>query len=132
MAPVIPEDGSELDDDTTPSVSFADARRIMTRTDFLEPLDSFQIIAIDLNHRVRIDSTLLLRAAQRAIAEEGFDDMLDQTRERVDEIEGSSGGCLPLTARSTSTERVDCQGAFPGDIGEVWRQDDIRRNWSWW
>lgn len=90
MAPTIPEDGSPLEEDDTPSVSFADARRIMTRTDFLEPLDAYQIIAIDLNHRVRIDSTLLLRASQRVIAEEGFDEMLDQTRDRVDEIEGAS------------------------------------------
>jgi len=32
---------------------------------------------------------MLLRAAQRTVAEEGFDDMLDQTRDRVDEIEGA-------------------------------------------
>ena len=43
-----------------------------------------------LHHKVRIDSMMLLRAAQRTVAEEGFDDMLDQTRDRVDEIEGAS------------------------------------------
>lgn len=31
---------------------------------------------------------MILRAAQQVVAEEGFDDMLDQTRDRVDEIEG--------------------------------------------
>lgn len=31
---------------------------------------------------------LLLRAAQQVVAEEEFDDMLDQTRDRVDQIEG--------------------------------------------
>ena len=41
-----------------------------------------------LDHRVRIDSMLLLRAAQRTVALEDFDDMLDTTRDRVDEIEG--------------------------------------------
>lgn len=31
---------------------------------------------------------MLLRAAREVVEEEGFDDMLDQTRDRVDEIEG--------------------------------------------
>lgn len=31
---------------------------------------------------------MLLRAARQVVEEEGFDDMLDQTRDRVDEIEG--------------------------------------------
>lgn len=31
---------------------------------------------------------LILRAAQQVVAEEDFDSMLDQTRDRVDEIEG--------------------------------------------
>ncbi|ORX37880.1 hypothetical protein BD324DRAFT_623651 [Kockovaella imperatae] len=69
-------------------VSYGEARRIMTRTDFIEPLDAYQVIAIDRRHRIRLDSTLMLRAVERAIAEEGFDDLLDQTRARVDEIEG--------------------------------------------
>lgn len=38
---------------------------------------------------MRPDSTLLLRAAQQVVAEEGFDDALDQTRDRVDQIEGT-------------------------------------------
>ena len=31
---------------------------------------------------------MVLRAAQRVVSVEGFDDMLDQTRDRIDEIEG--------------------------------------------
>ncbi|WVQ86539.1 hypothetical protein IAS59_000252 [Cryptococcus gattii] len=71
-----------------PKVTYEEARRIMTRADFLEALDHYHIISIDLNHNVRPDSTLLLRAAQQVVAEEGFDDALDQTRDRVDQIEG--------------------------------------------
>ncbi|WVQ99544.1 hypothetical protein IAU59_006680 [Kwoniella sp. CBS 9459] len=41
-----------------------------------------------LNHHVRPDSLLLLRAAQQVVAEDGFDDDLDETRDRVDQIEG--------------------------------------------
>lgn len=46
------------------------------------------LIGTQLHHHVRVDSVLLLRAAQQVISEEGFDEALDQTRERVDEIEG--------------------------------------------
>ena len=45
---------------------------------------------LQLHHRVRLDSTLILRAAQRVVSEPGFDEMLDQTRDRVDAIEGAS------------------------------------------
>lgn len=38
---------------------------------------------------MRPDSTLLLRAAQQVVAGDGFDDALDQTRDRVDQIEGT-------------------------------------------
>ncbi|KAL1411457.1 hypothetical protein Q8F55_002413 [Vanrija albida] len=71
-----------------PKVTFDDARRLMTRTDFFEGLDHDNIISIDVRHDVRPDNMLILRAAQQVVAEEGFDSMLDQTRDRVDEIEG--------------------------------------------
>jgi hypothetical protein len=41
-----------------------------------------------VNHDVRPDSILLLNAAKEVVEEEGFDDMLDEVRARVDEIEG--------------------------------------------
>ncbi|WVQ82082.1 hypothetical protein IAT38_004210 [Cryptococcus sp. DSM 104549] len=71
-----------------PSVTYEEARRIMTRADFLDPLDHYHIISIDLHHHVRPDSMLLLRAAQQVVAVDGFDDALDETRDRVDQIEG--------------------------------------------
>lgn len=77
----------------------------MTRTDFIEPLDVLhvslhhkfpshkahiflQIVSIDTRHHVRPDSVLILRAAQRMVQEEGFDEALDVTRDRIDQIEG--------------------------------------------
>ena len=60
-APRLPEVGEDdhmpaiEDDYEMPSVSYAEARRIMTRTDFLDPLDAYQIIAID------VGSTSVLR-----------------------------------------------------------------------
>ncbi|PSR73768.1 hypothetical protein PHLCEN_2v10412 [Hermanssonia centrifuga] len=41
----------------------------------------------EINHNVTPDSLLLLRAAREVVEEEGFDEMLDDVRDRVDEIE---------------------------------------------
>ncbi|CAK9781101.1 hypothetical protein CC85DRAFT_282535 [Cutaneotrichosporon oleaginosum] len=71
-----------------PRVTYDDARRLMTRTDFFDGLDHDNIISIDLYHDVRPESVMILRAAQQVTEDPDFDDMLDQTRDRVDEIEG--------------------------------------------
>ncbi|OCF61028.1 hypothetical protein L486_00672 [Kwoniella mangroviensis CBS 10435] len=71
-----------------PYVTYEAARRIMTRTDFLNELDHYHVVSIDLNHHVRPDSLLLLRAAQQVVSEDNFDEDLDTTRDRVDQIEG--------------------------------------------
>ncbi|KAH9988026.1 hypothetical protein BJV77DRAFT_1061486 [Russula vinacea] len=62
-------------------------RQIMTRADFLEELDRANIISIDINHDVRPDSMLILQAAREVVEEQGFDDLLDSVRARIDEIE---------------------------------------------
>ena len=41
---------------------------------------------------MRPDSMIILRAAQEVVSQPGFDEMLDQTRDRVDEIEGMCFG----------------------------------------
>ncbi|TFK73999.1 hypothetical protein BDN72DRAFT_760579 [Pluteus cervinus] len=71
-----------------PSIPYWRCRQIMTRADFLEDLDRANIISIDINHNVRPDSMLILRSAQEVVSQEGFDDMLDGVRNRIDEIEG--------------------------------------------
>lgn len=40
-----------------------------------------------VNHDVRLDSALMLCAAREVVEEEGFEEMLDSVRARVDEIE---------------------------------------------
>lgn len=42
---------------------------------------------LQIEHNVTPDSLLLLRAAREVVEEEGFDQMLDDVRDRVDEIE---------------------------------------------
>lgn len=76
----------------------------MTRPDFLEggdwpdisltspdvapaALDHVNIVSIDVHHNVRPDSMLILRAATEVVQAEGFDDLLQGVRARVDEIE---------------------------------------------
>ncbi|KAF5355142.1 hypothetical protein D9756_005455 [Leucocoprinus leucothites] len=80
-------DPENLPDLPLPTVSYGQARQIMTRADFIEELDHLNIIAIDIDHDVRPDSMLILHAAQAVCAEEGFDELLEGVRERIDEIE---------------------------------------------
>ncbi|KAF8178615.1 hypothetical protein K438DRAFT_1844104 [Mycena galopus ATCC 62051] len=81
----------ELDKSDTelplPKIPYWRCRQIMTRPDFLEDLDRANIIAIDVQHDVRPDSMLILHAAREVVEEEGFQEILDGVRGRIDEIE---------------------------------------------
>ena len=44
-------------------------------------------LSVQTNHDVTPDSVLLLHAAAEVVEEDGFDDLLDSVRDRVDEIE---------------------------------------------
>ncbi|PVF95252.1 hypothetical protein CPB86DRAFT_711561 [Serendipita vermifera] len=70
-----------------PVIPYHECRQIMTRADFLEELDRLNIITIDIHLGVRPDSTLILQAAREVVEEEGFDDLLQDVRDRIDEIE---------------------------------------------
>ncbi|KZV73988.1 hypothetical protein PENSPDRAFT_648388 [Peniophora sp. CONT] len=70
-----------------PAIPYYQCRQIMTRADFLEELDRINVISIDINHDVRPDSMLILRAAQEVTGEDGFQEALDSVRDRIDEIE---------------------------------------------
>ncbi|PPQ98405.1 hypothetical protein CVT24_004084 [Panaeolus cyanescens] len=78
------EDDSEL---PLPAIPWWRCRQIMTRADFMEELDRLNIIAIDIKLNVRPDSNLILHAAQQVTNEEGFQELLDGVRDRIDEIE---------------------------------------------
>ncbi|KAI6029429.1 hypothetical protein BKA83DRAFT_680392 [Pisolithus microcarpus] len=78
----LPWDPTEL-----PSIPYGRCRQIMTRTDFIEELDRSNIISIGVKLDVRPDSMLILRVARQVVEEEGFDDLLQNVRDRIDEIE---------------------------------------------
>ncbi|KAF8891783.1 hypothetical protein BD779DRAFT_1670742 [Infundibulicybe gibba] len=83
----VKREGGNEDELPLPVIPYWKCRQIMTRADFLEELDRANIIAIDVHHNVRPDSMLILHAAQQVVAEEGFDELLDNVRDRIDEIE---------------------------------------------
>ncbi|KNZ74896.1 hypothetical protein J132_05895 [Termitomyces sp. J132] len=70
-----------------PAIPYWRCRQIMTRADFMEELDRINVIAIDIDHNVRPDSMLILHAAQEVVSKEGFQELLDNVRDRIDEIE---------------------------------------------
>ncbi|QRV73663.1 hypothetical protein RhiJN_01677 [Ceratobasidium sp. AG-Ba] len=69
------------------SIPYHECRRIMTRADFLDGLDSLNIISTDTNHEVWLDSMVTLQAAREVVLEEGFEKMLQNVLNRVDQIE---------------------------------------------
>ncbi|TIA70091.1 hypothetical protein E3P77_00300 [Wallemia ichthyophaga] len=76
-----------MDPAASPHVSFYKARQLMTRTDFLEPLDRLNILSMDVNHNVRMDSHVLLTAAREFVSLPNFDKDLEATMNRVSDIE---------------------------------------------
>ncbi|KAJ7772141.1 hypothetical protein DFH07DRAFT_803875 [Mycena maculata] len=102
-----------------PTIPYWKCRQIMTRPDFLEDLDRANIIAIDVHHDVRPDSMLILRASREVVEEDGFDELLDNVRDRIDEIESlhrtreltfkdvDAGDMIRLTVDKSGTRIVD-------------------------
>ncbi|CUA71696.1 hypothetical protein RSOLAG22IIIB_04742 [Rhizoctonia solani] len=70
-----------------PKISYYECRQIMTRPDFINQLDHLNIISIDINQDIQLDSMLTLEAAREVVNTEGFDELLEGVRDRVDEIE---------------------------------------------
>ncbi|BGP52609.1 hypothetical protein JCM8202v2_000165 [Rhodotorula sphaerocarpa] len=76
-----------LPDELDPKVTYREAREIQTRPDYLVDLDALHVVSIDRNHHVRPDSRLMLNVFRSIAAEEGFQEKLDNVRDRVDAIE---------------------------------------------
>lgn len=76
--------GSEL---PLAAISWGEARQVMTRADFLVPLDRLNLIQIDCHHHIRADSMPLLRALERVALEPGYEDKLERVMDRISAIE---------------------------------------------
>lgn len=104
-----PEQGHIL-----PEVPLHEARQIMTRADFIQvrlpgaamriPTDIWQsydainVFAIDSNAQVRADSVPMMNAFREICAQEGFDEFLEATLNRISDIE-SLGRTRELTIK---------------------------------
>lgn len=70
-----------------PHLTWAEARQVMTRPDFIQELDHLNIIHIDRHHHIRADSMPLLRAMRRVAESEGYGGKLESVMDRVSAIE---------------------------------------------
>lgn len=69
------------------SIPWGEARQVMTRADFILPLDHLNLIQIDRHHRIRADSMPLLRAFARVAEVPGYEDKLERVMDRISAIE---------------------------------------------
>ncbi|KAF9891601.1 hypothetical protein FE257_003612 [Aspergillus nanangensis] len=81
-----------------PGIPLHKAQELMTRTDFMHKLDQMNIIAIDTNSMVKADSMPMQNAFREVYNEEGFHELLEETLQRLDEIE-SLGRTSELTMK---------------------------------
>lgn len=70
-----------------PQIPLYKARQIMTRADFIKQYDHENIFTIDSRAMVRADSVPMMNAFKEICAEEGFDDYLEATLDRISAIE---------------------------------------------
>ncbi|CAI6099802.1 unnamed protein product [Clonostachys chloroleuca] len=70
-----------------PELPLHEARQIMTRFDFIQAHDHINIFSIDSNSKVRADSVAMQNVFREVVNQEGFQELLDETQERLDELE---------------------------------------------
>lgn len=63
------------------------SRQIMTRPDYIQQYDNLNIFTVDSESRVRADSVPMMRAFHEIASQPQFDDLLDETVQRVADIE---------------------------------------------
>jgi hypothetical protein len=81
-----------------PEIPLHKARQIMTRADFIQSYDHENIFTIDSRALVRADSVPMQRAFREICSIENFDEYLDDTLERIGDIE-SLGRTRELTIK---------------------------------
>jgi hypothetical protein len=81
-----------------PAIPLHEARQIMTRADFIQSYDHDNLFSIDADALVRADSVPMMNAFREICAQEGFDDFLEATLNRISDIE-SLGRTRELTIK---------------------------------
>ncbi|KAF2677545.1 hypothetical protein K458DRAFT_481293 [Lentithecium fluviatile CBS 122367] len=73
-----------------PEIPLHESRQIITRADFVHRFDHINVIHIDANGMVRADSVPMQNAFREICGEEGFEEHLKKTLDRLDELESLS------------------------------------------
>lgn len=81
-----------------PQIPLHKAREIMTRADFIKSYDHINIFTIDAQANVRADSVPMMNAFREICSEEGFEEHLQATLDRISAIE-SLGRTRELVAK---------------------------------
>ncbi|GAB7358156.1 hypothetical protein MBLNU230_g0312t2 [Neophaeotheca triangularis] len=89
---------SEENGHILPQMPLHEARQVMTRADFIQSYDSINVFTIDSNAMVRADSVPMMNAFREVCAQEGFDEFLEATLQRIGDIE-SLGRTRELTIK---------------------------------
>lgn len=74
-------------DHQLPTLPLWRARQIMTRPDYIQRYDNLNIFTIDSESRVRADSVPMMRAFHEIASQPHFNELLEDTLDRVAEIE---------------------------------------------
>ncbi|CAK7902929.1 hypothetical protein CAAN3_06S04280 [[Candida] anglica] len=93
-----PSKKDELKDHHLPELPLWRSRQIMTRGDYIQQYDNLNIFTIDSESRVRADSVPMMRAFHEIASQPQFDDLLEETMQRVADIE-SLGRTRELVAK---------------------------------
>ncbi|KAL8682329.1 MAG: hypothetical protein Q9186_001605 [Xanthomendoza sp. 1 TL-2023] len=104
--------GSEYDPETgriLPQMPLHKAREIMTRADFIKDYDHINIFTIDAQAMVRADSVPMLNAFRQICSEEGFEEHLQATLDRISAIE-SLGRTREIVAKDLIENIYQIQG----------------------
>ena len=74
-------------DHNLPELPLWRARQVMTRPDYIQQYDNLNIFRVDSDSRVGADSVPMMRAFHEIASQPRFDDLLNDTVERVGDIE---------------------------------------------
>ncbi|KAL9628465.1 MAG: hypothetical protein Q9204_005868 [Flavoplaca sp. TL-2023a] len=104
--------GSLYDPETgriLPQIPLHKAREIMTRADFIKDYDHINIFTIDAQAMVRADSVPMLNAFRQICNDEGFEEHLQATLDRISAIE-SLGRTREIVAKDLIENIYQIQG----------------------
>lgn len=80
-------DPARNEDHRLPELPLWRSRQIMTRADYIQQYDNLNIFTLDAESRVRADSVPMMRAFHEIALQPHFDELLDDTVQRVADIE---------------------------------------------